>query len=151
MEKRNCTERIVSGFHTCMDEYFQESLLFRLHCFLFLSTRFSVLIYAMKSTLWSLPGSMRMYCSSMKRISLYLLLMERLFLFLSRAKKVVGPTRLDVIKAALRIFVQTKQRMNANHEFGLCVLTEGAIWVIIILLDNYTFDNDNSFKSLEFY
>jgi len=31
------------------------------------------------------------------------------------------------------MFVQTKQRMNPNHEFGIAVLTEGAFWV------NYSF------------
>jgi len=28
----------------------------------------------------------------------------------------------------LRIFVQTKQRMNPNHEYAICAITESAIW-----------------------
>jgi len=39
-----------------------------------------------------------------------------------------SPTRLDLIKQALRIFVFTKQKMNPNHEFAICVLTETTIW-----------------------
>jgi len=38
------------------------------------------------------------------------------------------PTRLDLIKCALRIFVNTKQKINPNHEYGIIALTDGAIW-----------------------
>jgi len=44
-----------------------------------------------------------------------------------RNKKSV-PTRLDLIKAAFRNFVYSKQKMNPNHEFALCVLTDAAVW-----------------------
>jgi hypothetical protein len=42
-----------------------------------------------------------------------------------------SPTRLDLIKAALRVFVFAKQKMNPNHEFALCVLTDVACWVLL--------------------
>jgi len=38
------------------------------------------------------------------------------------------PTRLDLIKAALKLFVQTKQKMNPEHEFGICVLADTTFW-----------------------
>jgi len=42
--------------------------------------------------------------------------------------KLVVPSRLELIKAALRMFVHTKQKMNPNHEFAICVLLEDATW-----------------------
>ncbi len=120
-----------------MNEYFQES--FEVWRFIIIASYFSLQVFCID--LCDEINSMEF-----ARVNAYVLFNEEanlslsssnetsLSVFLSRAKKVVGPTRLDVIRAALRIFVQTKQRMNANHEFGLCVLTEGAIWVIIIIM-----------------
>jgi len=45
------------------------------------------------------------------------------------------PTRLDLIKAALRVFVYAKQKMNPNHEFAICALTETAVWFLDFTTD----------------
>jgi len=45
-----------------------------------------------------------------------------------RGLKKTHPTRLDLIKTALKLFINTKQKMNPEHEFGICVLTSTATW-----------------------
>lgn len=44
-----------------------------------------------------------------------------------------GPTRFDLVKSALKMFMQTKQKINPQHEFAIIALTESAIWVVISL------------------
>jgi len=46
--------------------------------------------------------------------------------FRSTTSNKKSPSRLDLIKNGLRMFVHTKQKMNPNHEFGIFVLTDSA-------------------------
>jgi len=46
-----------------------------------------------------------------------------------------SPTRLDLVKSALRLFVYTKQKINQDHEFALVLLTEKANWFLDLTTD----------------
>jgi len=37
-------------------------------------------------------------------------------------------TRLDLVKSALKSFVQLKQKMNPEHQYGICIMTESSSW-----------------------
>lgn len=39
------------------------------------------------------------------------------------------PSRLELLKKVLHLFIQTKLSLNSNHEFAFCLLRVATSWV----------------------